>query len=499
MVETKPGDSQANAGGGESSVGHGRIEASSALAREVFQSALDRRGLIRRVASGRFIDGRLLRWSVSLDADLGVLPTHPAYDEGPTLLPLGFFTKETFQAFSARNEAGAALPLASGAEVSRLVVRAICDSALDRVVSDEEWAEIWLEFGKVARSQPTKFFGDGYAIEPRVVAALVAARRWVDNEQELALAATERIDDLALKAAIDADWLHFLSDNYLAVALVDGPRRRRVIKYSYEFEVEPDRAWGARGSLQVRVGWRPEMIRLEVGGFHTSSSSHLELFAPESTDILVAEYSDHSTNGNCDPVGNSVHMHFPEEPTAERYRDLMVRVSVQSKSRPQFNYGFVPGAVSSLVMGGLWYMSRRVGLDASADLLAAILFGVPALAYAQLLFGRASHYASRLLSGTRWTTFAAAAVMFLGAVSALIPNVESRSWYWSRLTVVSLVISYQAAVALYALRVRKQAFAALAPPGKLTFARAPVNWLGKARYRATLESTPPLRPFAPTG
>lgn len=498
----------------------------SQLSSAIWVAALERPGLIRRVARAEFKRDRLINWKVSLDVDTKELPEYQ--DDGlHKLMPVAWFKKESFQNFSLRDASGSAVPLLSRGETAPLVARAAAKFLLRTIVSDHTWDSVVDEFWRHASSESDPCWevsGRDTASDEHIRAcamlAIVAARPGQDRggsirrEFDMAASAVEFLSSLSTTTTQVKEWLCFLSKSYLAVTIVRSRPRRQVLKYSYEWALNVDRAFGVRGQSQIRHGWRPEFLRLRIGGFHRSASAHIEVAAPKGTDILLGEWSDGAETGISKPNGDSVHMHLPVEPRLEHeadrdglshYRDVRARIGLQVRQRDQFNFGVIPAAVSAAVLLGLWGLARSGALDDNGNLIVALLFVVPALAYTQLLYGSADHYESVLLSGARRTTFAAASLMFLGVAGLAFDNDSGlRYRWWSRLALLAVLVAYVSVASWVASMARKRTFPT-SDHGPIDFGISPSNSSqtnvtcrededGEARYTATLESTPPVIP-----
>lgn len=223
----------------------------------------ERRWIHRRVETISLLSPEMVRRSVSVDftvprvfRDRIALPSHREW-----LVPLATLRKAPLRHFDLSDEAGRAVPLVGRSQNKLFSHAALVASA-------------GLALKRAKEGAPS----DELIERLRIIAAESPAEAEDALGQMLDVAGEgDAQHQTVLGDAKTTSLMLDLAESYVLLAVVDDVDRRRVLKFSYDYELENI----ARPTIPAQLGWAPLWIETEVPASIRTHSYHAEIEIPE--------------------------------------------------------------------------------------------------------------------------------------------------------------------------------------------------------------------------
>lgn len=223
----------------------------------------------RRVEKVRFVNESTALRSISLDFLLPSSKPGFSTSAGHRLIPLSLLRKRPLRSFDVRDETGAPLPLLTREQNGWVAWSTLV--ALSQFVTEE---------AGLASPLPSAISEDlrSIAIEHPDDATTFLGRMWdwdtpSGHHREVLMeddGTRDLIEDLAEK---------FL----LIVPVEDSASKRRIVKFRYLFDIEPEKI-----TLAMRLAWDPTPVSFEVPAVDEAASYHCEVECPRGLTIHKA-------------------------------------------------------------------------------------------------------------------------------------------------------------------------------------------------------------------
>lgn len=455
---------------------------------EMLRLLRDPSWVIRRKESLELLNDRLVRHRVSVDFRC---------EASQQTVPLFLLRKATgqFTCFDFKDESGRSMPLPTRQENVALS-SAILTTAAREVLKPHDLdltprLEAELQFIAEGESDVAldvlKYFWPSQR----------HARKWLDllsKHQRPDLLRPPGPDEVSQYAwnktlLMADDFFHWLVrtlaySSVVAVNVEAGEGERRVLKLAYDEDVVNlvrPRAAGLRanvahmvGYVFYRLGWRGYPVNVFVP-YAGANTFHVELHAPEGTEILEALIREHDWT-RVRGRRTRVHLYLGDASSA---RSLAADVQLRVRG-----VGFIGAAVAASLaitaaVTACWLGADELAKHQSLGGAPSLLLVFPGLAATYLT--RTEHpLVARLLRFARFALFAAAIVAYVAAARLALADKSTSS---DELTACFFPLSVVAAVISVSLLLTS-----VLPLPLSHWARRPFRWLARTRRRAAAPS-----------
>jgi hypothetical protein len=311
-------------------------------------------------------------------------------------VPIALLAKRMLARFDLRDEAGAAVALATSEQNAAFATEHMLSIASE-VLGGEPSPRLRTLCWVIARGHPGQ-------------AAAAMNEIQQDPEGEW----TGLVKDERFRAASLAFASHFA-----LLVEVGGEPRRRVLKFAYDQEPGVDLTW------RERLGLVPALLKIAIADLGDAASRHLEVVRAQGLDILAVQLVEPSPGRNRvireeSGEDGDVHLAVTRAPRGTRGR---AEIFLRAARAGILAGGPLLAALSAAALTAAWFALPDSAGDGGGA--ASILLAVPAALGAYLGARHPHPLEAAMLFGARGLVFAAGALAFVGAVSlALVGSVE---------------------------------------------------------------------------